>query len=185
MPFDDDLVDVTRLRGVEPPQSEIIDDEKVGGEEAPHGALPRVVGLGLMEFLEHPIGAQEENAPAGAAGGVPKAACEQRLADPDRAEEEDILRPVDESEAEEIAHAIAIEGDGSFPVEAFQCAHLVEVRPDQARGQVVLLSPIDLVLQNQLEEILRAQWGFLGVGRAVRQGRQDPRELEALEHRVQ
>lgn len=174
MPFDDDLVDVARLRGVEPPQSEIIDNEKVGGEEAPHRAFPRVIGLGLVQFLEHLIGTQEENAPACAAGGMAKAACEQRLADSDRTEKEDVLRPVDEAEAEEVAHAIAIEGDGSFPVEALQCAHLVEVGPHQARGQIVLLPAIDLVLQDQLEEILRAQRGLLGVGRAVRQSRQDP-----------
>jgi hypothetical protein len=65
---------------------------------------------------------------SGATGGVAERAREEGLPDPDRAEEDHILVPFDEPEREEIADAVAIEGDRRVPVEALERVLLVEAR---------------------------------------------------------
>lgn len=179
--FDDDLVDVARLGRIEPPQAEIVDDEQVRREQAAQGLLAGVIGLGLVEFPEHRIGTQEEHAMPGTAGRVTETAREQGLPHADGSEEQDILGFLQEAEAEEIAHPVPIEGDGSFPVKVLQGTDLLEARLLQAEGEVVLFAAVDLILQDQLQEILGSQVRLLGVGHPVGQCGQDSRELQAFE----
>ena len=55
--FEDYLVEVTRLLGGKTPQSEVIEDEEVGSEEATERLLSGVIGAGLVKRLEQVVGA--------------------------------------------------------------------------------------------------------------------------------
>lgn len=180
--FEDDLVDIAGLGQVEPAQAEVIDDQQIGSQKATDRSLPRVVGLGLEQFEQHPVSPQEEDAVAGATGGMTEAAGEQGLSDADRSDEEDILRALEEAEAEEIADAMAIEGHGRVPVEVFQRTDLLEVGSLEADGEVVLFSAVDFILEDQLQEVRRAQFRLGGIGHPIRKGGQDAGELQALEN---
>ena len=181
MALDDDLVDVVRLAGVEAPQSEVVDDEKIEGEQAAHGLLPRVIGLGLVEFSEHLVRAQEEDAATGPTGGVSETGGEQRLPDADRPEEKDIFGAFEEAETEEVPDPIPVEGDGSIPVEVLEGADFLEGGLLDADGEVVLLPTVDLVLQDQFQEVVGGEGRLARVGHAIGERGEDAGELQALE----
>lgn len=182
MPFDDDLVDVARLVSIEAAQAEVVDDEQIGREQAAYGLLPGVIGLCLVEFSEHLIGAQEEDLMARATGCMTETAREQGLAHSNGAEEEDVFGPLQEAEVEEIADPIPIEGDGSIPVEVFEGTDLPEARPLEPGSEIALLAAVDLILEDQLQEVLGSQVDFLRIGHAIGECVQDPRELQTLEY---
>jgi len=98
--FEDDLVEITGLLGVETAQAEVVDDEHVGGEQTTQHFLGGVIGTGLVEALEEVIGTQEADLVAGTAGGVAKSAGEEGFADTDGAEEDDVLVTFDKTEGE-------------------------------------------------------------------------------------
>jgi hypothetical protein len=181
MAFEDHLVEVRRLLGVETAQPKVIDDEDIGSEQAAEGLVGGVIGAGLVELLQEVIGAQEEHLAAGAARGVPERAGEKRLPDADRSEEDHVLLPVDEAEREKIADAITVEGDRGVPVEAFQGVLLVEAGAAEALSEIFLIAPIDLVLEQELEEVELAELGFASIGDAVGNRWEKARELQALE----
>ena len=126
MALEDDLVEIAGLLGIEAAQSEVVDDEDVGGEQAAQDFLGRVIGAGLVQALQEVIGAQEAHLVAGATGRVAEGTGQEGLADADRAEKDDVLVAFDEAEGEEIADAVAVEGDRRVPVEAFEGVLLIE-----------------------------------------------------------
>jgi hypothetical protein len=152
--FDDDLVQVAGLAGVQAPKAQIIDDQQIRREQAAHGFLARVIGQGLVEFLEHLVRAQEEDLMAGAAGGMSQTAGEQCFPHAHRSEEQDILGALDEAEVEQVTDPVAVEGDRRVPVEVLQRAHFFEAGLLQAQRQVRLLAPVDLILERQFQEVL-------------------------------
>ncbi len=180
--LEDDLVQIARLLGAEATQPEVIDDEEVGGEQSPEGLLGRVVRPGLMEPLEHAIGAEEEDIVPGAAGRMTEGASQESLPDPDGAEEDHVFLTLEEAEREEILHTVAIEGDRGVPVESLEGLLLLEAGPGETQCQVLVISAIDLVLEHELEEVELRNLRLPGVRRPVGQRRQDARELQALEH---
>ena len=185
MALEDDFVEVARLLGIEAAQREVVDDEDVGSEEAAEHPLGGVIGAGLVEVLEEVVGAQEEDVAAGAAGGVSQRAGEKRFPDADGAEEDGVLVALDEAETEEVAHAIAIEGNGGVPVEAFQGLLLVEAGAIESEGEIRVIAPVDLVLEDEFEEVEFRELRLLGIRDAVRERGEHARELEALEHRLE
>lgn len=109
---------------------------------------------------------------AGAAGGVAQGRGEQGLADAHRAEEDHIFVSLDETEAEEVTHSITVEGHGGVPIEVLEGVLLFEAGAAEPVGQTLLLAPIDLVLQRELQEIEFTQLGLLGVAGPVGERRQ-------------
>ena len=172
--LDDDLVDVAGLRRIEPTKPEVVNDQEVGCEEAPQGLLVRVIAAGLAKFLEHRVGPDEEHAASGPAGGMPEGGGQEGLTHAHRTEEDGVLAPFEEPEAEEIAHPVTIEGDLRVPIEPFEGLLFGEAGPLQAQLEVLLIPPVNLVLQDQLQEVLGRQLGLLRVGDPIQQGRQDP-----------
>jgi len=134
-----------------------------------------------VEPLEHAIGSKEEHVVAGAAGGVAQGTGEEGLPDSDRADEEDVFLALEEAEGEEVLHAVAIEGDRGVPVEALEGLLLFEAGAAQTQRQVLVVAAIDLVLKHELEEVEFRELRLPGVGDAIRERRQDARELQALE----
>jgi hypothetical protein len=60
---------------------------------------------------------------------------------------------LDEAEREEIAHPVAIEGDGRLPVEAFERVLRVEAGLREPDAEIGVIAPVDLVLEEELEQI--------------------------------
>jgi hypothetical protein len=180
--LDDDLVEVAGLLGVESPKTEVVDNEEIRSEEATDNALGGVIGPGLVDELEERVAAKEEDAAAGATGAMAESAGEEGLAHADGPEEKDVLVTFEESEAEEISDAVAVEGDGSVPVKVLEGMGLLEAGAVEAGGEVLVFPAIDLVLKGELEEVEGGEGGLLGIGDAVRKGGCHAGELEALEN---
>ena len=58
---------------------------------------------------------------------------------------------------------------------------LLEAGASEALGEILLVAPIDLVLEHELEEVELAELGLLRVGDAVRNRGKSAGELQALE----
>lgn len=121
----------------------------------------------------------------GTTRGMAEAAREQGFAHAHRPQEDGIFGSFQEPETEEIPDPIAVEGDRSIPVEVFQRAEFLHARFLQPPGEVGLLPAVDFILQSQLQEVLQAQLGFLGVGRAIRERGQHAREFQSFQDRFE
>jgi hypothetical protein len=183
--LDDDLVEVAGLLGVEASEPEVVDDEQVRGQETPEHTLGGVICPGLMDVLEEGVATEEEHPVSGAAGAVTEGAGEERLADADGPEEEDVLLALEEPEAEEIADPVPVEGDGGVPVEVLEGVVFLEPGPVETSGEVLVFPAVDLVLKGKFKEVQDAEGGFGGIGGPVRQGVHHPAKLQALEHGFQ
>ena len=62
---------------------------------------------------------------------------------------------------------------------------LVEPGLRESNAEVLVVAPVDLVLQYELEEIEFGDFLFAGVGDAVRERRQDPGQFQTLEDGLQ
>ena len=118
---------------------------------------------------------------AGAAGGVAQRTSKERLPHADRAEEDHVLAAFDEAEAEELLDTVSIEGNGGIPVEVLEGLVLLEAGSGQAHLQVLLIPAVDLVLEYEFEEVELRELRLLRVGQAVRERREQSRELQAFE----
>ena len=169
VPFQDQFVEVARLFCVEPTQPEVVDDQYVWGEQSPSDLLGRVVSTRLVEKSEELIGPEEEHGLAGAAGRVADRRGEEGLADANRAEEDHIFLTFDEAQAEQVLHSIAVEGDVRVPVEGFQGLLFLKAGSPEPQREALVITPIDLVLQDQLEEVEATELRLLRVCDSVLQ----------------
>jgi hypothetical protein len=96
---------------------------------------------------------------------------EKGLADPDGPEKQHVLLALDEAEPEEVADPIAVEGDGRVPIETLERLLVIEGRPSQTQRQVELVAAVNLVLEAELQKLLRREARLLGVRRSIRQRR--------------
>jgi len=135
-----------------------------------------------MEPLEHPVGTQEEHGMARPAGRVTECAGKERLPYADGPDEDHVFVALEEAEREEILDAIAVEGHWCVPVEAFQGLFLLEARALDAKREVLVIAPVDLVLERELEELELIEFRLLRVRHPIGERRQKARELQALHH---
>lgn len=119
---------------------------------------------------------------AGATCGVAKSAGKEGLPHTDRAEEDHVLAAFDEAQAEELLHAVAVEGHGGIPVEVLEVLVLLEAGSEEAHLEVLLIPAVDLVLEDELEEVELRELRLLRVGQAVGERREQSRELQAFEN---
>ena len=182
MTLDDDLVEVAGLLRVQAAEPEVVEDEQVRREQRADDALGGVVGPGLVDHPKHVVAAEEEGLEAGAAGAVSQGAGEDGLADADGSEEEHVLALLEKRKAEEITHAVAVEGDRRVPVEVLEGVRLREAGAVEAVREVLVLPPVDLVLKRELKEVEGSEPGLGRLGGPVGQDGDEPRELEPLEH---
>ena len=87
----DQFVEIGRLLGGEPVQTEVVEDEQIGGQEGPETTIHRVVHSGLGHGLEEVIGVAEAHGVAGADGRVAQGLSQKALADASRSHQEDVL----------------------------------------------------------------------------------------------
>ena len=87
--FDDDLVEVVGLGGVQRPQREVVDDEQVDAGESSELGVEGVVEPGGAEPGEQLVGAVEADGQPAADRDVAERGGEVGLADADGAEDED------------------------------------------------------------------------------------------------
>ncbi len=81
MAVEDEFVEVSGLLGSEPVQSEVFEDEQVGGQERPKGADCRVIDSGLGQGLEEIVDVDEADSMSGADGQVAQGLSQETLAD--------------------------------------------------------------------------------------------------------
>jgi len=105
-------------------------------------------------------------------GRMPEGSRQERLADADGAEEDDVLLALEEAEREQVLDPIAVEGDGCVPVEALEGVLLLEAGLAQSQAEILLIAALDLVVQDELEEVELRELRLPGVGDALRQRRQ-------------
>lgn len=185
MSLEDHLVEIRRLLGGEATQPEVIDDEQIRCQKPPQDLLGRAIGTRLMQPLEHAVGAEEEHVMTRTARGMAEGAGKERFADTDGPEEDRVLVPVEETEPEQLLHAVAIEGHRRVPVEAFEGRLVLEARALDSRREVLLIAPIDFVLQDEFEEVELRELLLLRVRHPVGQGREQTRELQAFHRDLQ
>ncbi len=153
MALDDDFVDVVGLCGIEPTQSEVVEDEQVGGEKASERLFVRVVGTRLLELEEHLIGADEEHVVSGPAGCMAESGSEEGFADAHASHEENVLLGLDKTEREEVANAMAIEAHRGIPVEILEGLLLGEGGAFETPLQIDLVASVHFVLQDKFQEV--------------------------------
>ena len=185
MPLDNDLVEVTRLLGVQSPESKIINDQHLRSQQAAYYFLGAVVGPGLMDKLEHLVCPQEQYVVARTTGAVPQGRSQERLADTGRAEEDHVLMPLDKTQREQIPDPVSVERNRCIPVEAFEGLFLLEPGPLQPVHKHFVVPAVDLVLHDQLHELKLTQVGFPGIRHPVWQDRQHPRQAQPFQDRHQ
>ena len=183
--LDDDLVEVRGLPLVESADAEVVDDEEVRGDEAPHDLVGGVVGTGLVDGLEHDVGADRQDVFPRPAGGVAEGIGEHGLPDADGSHEDHVLLLCDEREREEIPDPVAVEGDGRVPVEVLEGVLGVAASLAETQCERGLLPPVDLVLQDELEKFLLTQVRLPGIGDPLGQCVEHSREAKAFEHGFQ
>lgn len=84
-------------------------------------------------------------------GAMAERTSQEGFADADGTEKDHVLVTFDEAEREQIADTVAVEGDRRIPVETFEGVLLVEARLGEADAQVLVIPPVDLVLQREFE----------------------------------
>src|SRR5437870_11050804 len=164
IPLDEDVVEVARLLGGELSQAEIIEDDDVGGQPAAQFALEGIIGAGLEQGLQELGDLAVADAVAGAAGAVAERLGEEALSHPDRAAEDDGLVLGEPLLVEGVAHAGAVVAHRRVPDDLLEADELIEAGGDQPQGQAVTVPPVDLVLQEQLEKLERAELGLPSMG---------------------
>ena len=91
MPLQEDVVGVAtllRIHGVEP---EVVDEQEIDAEEFPQFGLVALGQAGMLEGFEHPVGADGQHRVPTAAGDVAEGMGRERLADPDRPADGDVV----------------------------------------------------------------------------------------------
>ena len=105
--FDDELVEVGGLGGVEGLEREVVDDEQIDADEAAHLDLVGVIEPGGAEPFEQPVGPFGVDLAAAAAGDVPERVGEVGLADPDGSEDQRRVGVVDEPQRGQLGPDVA------------------------------------------------------------------------------
>ena len=82
MAVDDQLVEVCRLLGGEPVESQIVQDKQVRGQEGPEGSVHRVVDSGLAHGPEEVVRVDEADGVSRAYGGEAQGLGYEALAHP-------------------------------------------------------------------------------------------------------
>ena len=117
----------------------------------------------------------------GAAGGVAEGLGEVALPHADRAGEDHVLLLGEPVEAEELADAGPIVADGGLPGDGLGRDLLLEAGGGEPLLEAAAVAPVDLVLEQELEKLQRAELGLAGMGRAVGQRREQAAQAQALE----
>jgi hypothetical protein len=87
MTFEEDLVGVAAFLSIHAVEAEVIDDEKRGSEELSELLLVGVGESGVLEGLEHAVGAKSEDGIPAATGEMSESVSEEGFADPDVADD--------------------------------------------------------------------------------------------------
>jgi len=122
---------------------------------------------------------------AGSTGRVPECWGEECFPHSDGAQKHHILVSFDETEAEKVPHPVAIEGHRGIPVKFLESLLFLKARTAEPGCQVLLVSPVDLVLQGKFEEVKFTEARFPGIARPVGERGYDAREPQAFQNSLQ
>ena len=111
MAVEDEFVEVGGLLCGEPVQSEVVEDEQIGGQEGPKGTVCRVVDSGLGHGLEEVVGVAEADGVSGVDGGIAQGLGQKALADASRSHQEHVLVLVEKLQGEDGVQQTAVQGN--------------------------------------------------------------------------
>ena len=100
--LEQDLVDIAALGRVERIEPEVVEDEKIDGDEPTHLALERVVETRSTQILVDGVASDQQYAVAAPTSDVAEATREVGLADADRPEDEDVVVVIEEAQRGEL-----------------------------------------------------------------------------------
>jgi hypothetical protein len=103
-----------------------------------------------MQGREAFIGSDEEYAVTGPAGTVAERARQKSLSHSNRSLEDDVLLAIDEAEAEEVSHTVAIKSYRRVPVEILERLLFFEAGLLQPQTETLMLATVHLILKHQL-----------------------------------
>jgi hypothetical protein len=179
--LDDERIQVFGLLLAEAMETEVVHQEQVGSEVLTEGSFEAVVGARLAEFTKEVVGPPEEDGVAGTRCCRTQSLGEEGLADPDRADEKDVLLLLEEVQRKELVEVAAIELDGCRPVEVIEGDPFFEASLKETPFELLGVPALDLVGKDEREE--GGVIELLGAceGQPVRQGRDRLAELEPFE----
>jgi hypothetical protein len=178
--FGEDLVGVAALLRIHGVESEIVEDQQVDGDDAAELGLVGVEEPGLLEGLEHLVGANGEDGLAAAAGGVTDGVSEEGLADADGADDGDVVVGLEEAQGKELAEELSVEGDLGGLVPALDLLCGIELSFLRAERGGLAVAAGGLVLEDEQQEILVRRLLLSCEGESLGEDVEDARELEAL-----
>jgi hypothetical protein len=138
-----------------------------------------------FSVFEHAVGADGQHRMPPAAGDVAQGVGEKRLADPDGADDGDVVMALQEAERGELVEEGAIEGHLRRRVPGFELSAGIEARALGSHGRGQPVAAGDLIAEDEEKEVLVGELLLPGEGQAFGQGVEPPGELEAAEHGLQ
>src|ERR1700737_841559 len=137
------------------------------------------------EVGQHPGGLVEEDRAALQAGGMSDGLGEVGLADPDRADQQQRLAPLDEAAGREVSDLRRRDLGVECEVEVRKGALLLEPRALDPSGEGLVRPALELGLEDQLQELQVPELLLVRLVESQLEGLEHPAELEPLEARLQ
>lgn len=155
--FADDLVQILGGLGGERIQAEIIQDEKLGGEKLGQQAGVSPAGLGGVQLFEQVMDWIGQHSKVAFEGFEAQAVGEVAFSGPTWAAQQDILVAGDKGAGSQILNEGAIDAWGSGEVKVSQRLEAIAAGLGQAHGQAPLVAPFQFIIEQQGQELDRAE----------------------------
>jgi hypothetical protein len=179
--LDDQFVKILSLFGREFLETEVVQDQERGTNEAKEFLFKRVIGSTLEQSFEEQSGSQHQDIDATPAGTVAQRIGEMGFTHSDGATEENVFVALDEAETEEVSDVFPIEGDEGLPVEPFKGLFGMNQGLDESSLHAIVLPSLPLVVKDQLDEGLIGELLASGIGHPVGQRGEQTGETQVFE----
>ena len=179
MTFEEDLVGVAAFLSIHAVEAEVIDDEKRGSEELSELLLVGVGESGVLEGLEHAVGAKSEDGIPAATGEMPECVSEEGLADADVADDSDVVMRLDEAERGELGEQSLIEVNAGGRVPVLQVRVGLEASFLGAKSGREGVATLSLVGEDEEKEVLVRGFILASEKEPLGQGIEHARKLQS------
>ncbi len=161
--FGHDLVEIFCLGRGECGETEVIDDEQIGGQVFLHPLLPGVIGTASQQVTEEFDGLDEEDLISQTASLMSQGLSQVAFPYSCRAIKQNMLFLFDKTAVSEIPNEFCIELGIEREVKPLQCFFFFEGGPGESEAEFFGFSAFDLILDQKLEEFDMSQRRTLGL----------------------
>jgi hypothetical protein len=180
--FEEDLVGVAAFLKVHGIEAEVIDDEKLGSQKLSELLLVGLEEAGLLEGLEHAVGAKGEHGITAATGEMSECVSEEGFADTDVADDGDVVMRFDEAERGELGEQSLVEVNLGGRVPVFETGFGLEASFLGAKSRGESIATLSLVGEDKEKEVLVRGFVLSSENKPLGQRIEHARELESPEH---